>query len=305
LISPLYFIVGPTCIGKSAFAIKLAKKLNAQIINADSMQVYKDLTILTARPNTKETNKVKHHLFGYVKSTERYNVAKWCEEASKKINNLSKSKIPCVFVGGTGMYIDKLINGLVDIPHIPEIYKKKSENFLLKEGIENFYNIIKNFDNKALEKVNKNDVNRLKRIWEVFMYTNIPMSEWIKNRKKKFLNDPEYLLYLFLPDRKINYERVNNRFVEMINNGAVDEVKKILKLKLNRSLPIMRAHGVPEIELYLEKKIDLQECIRRGQQVTRNYVKRQHTWWSSTSLRIHQQIINFPDEICLKSINIS
>ena len=302
---PIYFIVGPTAIGKSSLAIKVAKKFNGQIINVDSIQVYENLNILTSRPNEKEIIEVKHHLYGHIKGSERYNVARWCEEASVIIKNCSKKNIPAVVVGGTGLYVDKLINGLVDIPSIPENYKKQSEELLLNKGIKKFYNIVSEFDSEALKKINPNDLNRLKRIWEVFMYTKIPMSNWIKNKTKKFLDNPKYLFYLFLPDREKNYERVNKRFVKMIDNGAVQEVKYLLKLNFNKSLPVMRAHGVPEISLYLDKKIDLKECINKGQQVTRNYVKRQHTWWSSTNLRIHQQIKRFPDEIDLNSMNFN
>ena len=302
---PIYFIVGPTAIGKSSLAIKVAKKFNGQIINVDSIQVYENLNILTSRPNEKEIIEVKHHLYGHIKGSERYNVARWCEEASVIIKNCSKKNIPTVVVGGTGLYVDKLINGLVDIPSIPENYKKQSEELLLNKGIKKFYNIVSEFDSEALKKINPNDLNRLKRIWEVFMYTKIPMSNWIKNKTKKFLDNPKYLLYLFLPDREKNYERVNKRFVKMIDHGAVEEVKQLLKLNFNKSLPVMRAHGVPEISLYLDKKIVLKDSINKGQQVTRNYVKRQHTWWSSTNLRIHQQIKHFPDEIDINSMNFN
>lgn len=305
MILPIYFIVGPTAIGKSSLAIKVAKKFNGQIINVDSIQVYENLNILTSRPNEKEIIEVKHHLYGHIKGSERYNVARWCEEASVIIKNCSKKNIPTVVVGGTGLYVDKLINGLVDIPSIPENYKKQSEELLLNKGINKFYNIVSEFDSEALKKINPNDLNRLKRIWEVFMYTKIPMSNWIKNKTKKFLDNPKYLLYLFLPDREKNYERVNKRFVKMIDNGAVEEVKQLLKLNFNKSLPVMRAHGVPEISLYLDKKIVLKECINKGQQVTRNYVKRQHTWWNTTNLRIHQQIKHFPDEIDINSMNFN
>ena len=305
MILPIYFIVGPTAIGKSSLAIKVAKKFNGQIINVDSIQVYENLNILTSRPNEKEIIEVKHHLYGHIKGSERYNVARWCEEASVIIKNCLKKNIPTLVVGGTGLYVDKLINGLVDIPSIPENYKKQSEELLLNKGINIFYNIVSEFDSEALKKINPNDLNRLKRIWEVFMYTKIPMSNWIKNKTKKFLDNPKYLLYLFLPDREKNYERVNKRFVKMIDNGAVEEVKQLLKLNFNKSLPVMRAHGVPEISLYLDNKIILKECINKGQQVTRNYVKRQHTWWNATNLRIHQQIKHFPDEIDINSMNFN
>ena len=175
--------------------------------------------------------------------------------------------------------------------------------FWKKKGINNFFNLVSEIDREALEKIDANDVNRLKRVWEVFKYTNITISDWKKNNTKKFLSDPDYFLYLFLPDRKKNYERVNKRFLNMINKGAINEVKELLSLKLDESLPIMRAHGVPEINLYLKNKINLDECIEKSQQITRNYVKRQHTWWNSTSLRIHQKLAEFPDQIGIKLMN--
>ena len=119
---PIYFVVGPTAIGKSSLAIKVAKKFNGQIINVDSIQVYENLNILTSRPNEKEIIEVKHHLYGHIKGSERYNVARWCEEASAIIKNCSKKNIPTVVVGGSGLYVDKLINGLFYIPYIPENY---------------------------------------------------------------------------------------------------------------------------------------------------------------------------------------
>ena len=304
MIPPIYFVVGPTSIGKSSLAIKLAKKLNGQIINADSMQVYKNLKVLTARPNIDEMKEIKHHLYGHVNATERYNVSRWCEEATLIIKNNFKKKITSILVGGTGMYIDKIINGLIDIPTIPESFKKESEKLLLKEGKENFFKIVKSFDNESVKKINPNDINRLRRVWEVFIYTEIPMSDWKKNNQKNFLNNMHYFLYLFLPDRKKNYQRVNDRFNKMIENGVIKEVKELLKLKLNKSLPVMRAHGVPEIESYLTKKINLEECIEKAKQVTRNYVKRQHTWWGSNIVKNHQKFTEFPDEIDLKSMNL-
>ena len=300
----IYFVVGPTAIGKSTLAIKLAREFNGHIINADSMQVYKNLNVLTARPSIEETKEIKHHLYGHVNGKERYNVGRWCEESSLIIKKNFKNKITSIVVGGTGMYIDKLINGLVDIPSIPEDYKKKSEQLLLKEGKKNFLKIVNDFDIESVKKINPNDINRLRRIWEVFKFTNIPMSSWIKNNERNFLSNMEYFFYLFLPNRKKNYERVNYRFNKMIENGAIKEVQALLKLKLKNSLPVMRAHGVPEINSYLQNKITLEECIKKSQQVTRNYVKRQHTWWSSNIIKNSQKFNEFPDEIDLKSINL-
>ncbi len=303
--SLIHFISGPTGIGKSDLAIKLAKKINGKIINADSMQVYENLNILTARPSEKDLKEVEHKLYGHIKGSERYNVANWCKEASSFINQFSKKNIPVIFVGGTGMYIEKLINGIVDIPSIPEEYKLKSEKKLAKVGIKDFYKLVYDLDKEATKKINPNDINRLKRIWEVFSYTKIQFSEWTRNKSKYFITSSDYLLYLFLPDRKKNYERVEKRFINMIKRGAIPEVEKLLELNLDNSLPIMRAHGVPEISLFLQKKINLDECIAKAQQVTRNYVKRQHTWWNSSNLRIQQKITEFPDQYDPNSLNFN
>ena len=139
----LYFIVGPTAIGKSSLAIRLAERINGEIINADSMQVYSNLKVLTARPSSEDQERVSHQLYGYVDGSIRYSVAKWCNDVLKVIQKNIINNTPSVVVGGTGMYIDKLLNGLIDIPAIPELIKKKSENLLKKSGLANFLKIVK------------------------------------------------------------------------------------------------------------------------------------------------------------------
>ena len=300
--NPLIFIVGPTAIGKSTLALKIAKKIDGEIINADSMQVYKDLNILTARPTKEDNELITHYLYGYVESSFRYNVSKWCNdiiEVIKKNNNKKKSSI---IVGGTVMYIDKLINGLVETPAISNEIKKKSENLILDVGVKNFYNLIQDFDKESLIKVSQNDSSRLRRIWEVYMETNKPLSLWLKEKNKIFLSNQKYYLNLFIPDRQEIYKKVNDRFKVMIKSGAIEEVKKLKEKELDESLPITRAHGVPEILKYLSGSINLEECIDMGQQVTRNYVKRQLTWWRSSKLEISNTFHEFPANIDLNSI---
>ena len=305
MIPSVYIIAGPTAIGKSEFALNLAKKLNGNIINADSMQVYKQLKILTARPKNEETKKIDHHLYGYIDAFNRFNVERWCNDAKEKINHCHKNNITPILVGGTGMYIDKLINGIIDIPSIPESLKLESEILIEKKGLKNFYNLIEEFDPIALKKINTNDKNRLRRIWEVYIHTGKTLSEWNNLGTKFFLKNIKYKLIIFLPDREKNYQKVNLRFVSMFKKGAIEEVKKLLKLNLNSSMPIMRAHGVPEIKKYLENKIDKDTCIHRSQQVTRNYVKRQHTWWRSSKLQIFKKFSQFPSEIDINLMNFS
>ncbi|MDC6448024.1 tRNA (adenosine(37)-N6)-dimethylallyltransferase MiaA [Alphaproteobacteria bacterium] len=304
MIKTIYVIAGPTATGKSEFSANLAKKLNGIVINSDSMQVYKDLNILSARPSKKEMKNIDHHLYGYVNGVERYNVEKWCTDASNLIKKNFTNNIVPILVGGTGLYISTLINGITDIPPVPEEIKIESDKILKKLGKDFLINQIKSIDPESLNKINLNDTVRLRRIWEVFESTGKKLSEWKLNKNKKFINKYNFKILLFLPDRKKNYEIVNSRFIKMIESGAVEEVKKLLRQDLNDSLPIMRAHGVPEIKKYLEKKISLDECIVKAQQSTRNYVKRQHTWWNSSNLQIFQKFDKFPVEIDLKSIKI-
>jgi len=304
LINTIYVITGPTATGKSDFSIDLAKKVGGVVINSDSMQVYKNLKILTARPSKFEMKNIDHYLYGYVDGKDRYNVEKWCNDAAEVIHKNFKKKLTPILVGGTGLYINTLINGLIDIPPIPEAIKIESEKILEQFGKDFLINQIKNVDPESYQEINSNDTTRLRRIWEVFESTGKKFSEWKLNKNKKFINNYNLKIFLFLPDREKNYQIVNSRFMKMINGGAIEEVKKLLELDLHDSLPVMRAHGVPEIKKYLKKEISLEECINRGQQVTRNYVKRQHTWWNSSNLQIFQKFDKFPTEIDLNSIKI-
>ncbi len=300
----IYFVLGPTASGKSKFALSLANKFNGEIINADSMQIYSELSILTARPTLNDQKKINHHLYGFVKGDVRFNVQRWCEEASKKINYLVDQNITPILVGGTGLYIDCLINGIVSIPSIPEKIKMESDKMISKIGKENFFNLVKELDSEAMINISPNDTQRIRRIWEVKFFTKKKFSDWKKNKNKNFINQQKYKILLFLPDRNKNYKRVDNRAYLMMENGAIEEVKNLLKLNYDNSLPIMKAHGVPEIQSYLNNEISIEECISKIQQVTRNYVKRQHTWWRSSNLDIFKKFDQFPDEIDLNSINL-
>ncbi len=301
----IYFITGPTGIGKSKFAINLSKKINGEILNADSMQIYKELKILSARPTSVDIKKVNHHLYGYVSGNQRFNVQKWCTHSVEKINMLINKNITPIFVGGTGLYIDTLINGMRSMPSIPEAIKDEAKDLYDKLGSVNFFERVKKLDPEAVKNISKNDSQRLKRIWEIYQYTNKQYSTWKKSNNKKFLNSVDCKIILFLPERSKNYIRVNERVIKMLNNGAIDEIKNLLSLNYKKNLPIMRAHGVPEITSFLEDSISLEECIKKIQLVTRHYVKRQNTWWKSSKLDIFKKFNEFPDEFDLKSTNFA
>ena len=245
-----------------------------------------------------------HHLFGFVDGNERYNVERWSNDATQVIKKTTANNLTPILVGGTGLYINTLINGLIDLPSIPESFKIESEKILQKFGKGFLINQIQNIDPDSLNDINLNDTVRLRRIWEVFETTGKKFSEWKRNKNKKFITNYKFKILLFLPDREKNYQNVNSRFIKMMKGGAVEEVKKLLELDLHESLPVMRAHGVPEIKKYLANESSLDECISKGQQVTRNYVKRQHTWWNSSNLEIFQKFDKFPSEIDLNSIKI-
>jgi len=300
----IFFITGPTGIGKSDLAIKLSKKINGEIINADSMQIYKELKVITARPTNIDIKLIKHHLYGYVSGSERYNVEKWCNDAKNIIESLFKRNVTPIFVGGTGLYIDTLINGITSIPSVPESLKKESNNLFDKIGLDNFFELIKEIDINAVNNISKNDTQRLKRIWEVYKFTGKKFSLWKDNKNKKFLDNIDYKIILFLPDRTKNYNRVNKRVESMIDNGAVHEIENLLKYNYSSKLPIMRAHGVPEISSYLQKNVTLDECINNIQLVTRHYVKRQNTWWKSSNLQFYKKFNEFADEIDINSNNL-
>ena len=300
----LYFITGPTCIGKSSLAIRLAKKINGVIINSDSMQVYSNLNILTARPSKKDLLEIKHELYGYVDAAVRYNVSNWCNDVLKIIKNNEENNLPSIIVGGSGMYIDSLLNGLIPIPPIPEKYKNDSLSLLNEVGTKKFIEIINKFDSESLSKISMQDSSRMRRIWEVYQSTGKKYSYWINKNNKIFLKNFSSKIFLFIPPRDDIYKKINLRFNTMINEGAIEEVKKLISLNLDVSLPIMKAHGVPEITNYLCGKIDLEECIKKSQQVTRNYAKRQLTWWRSSRLSINKVFDQFPNEIDEKLIKI-
>ena len=300
----LYFIAGPTCIGKSSLAIRLAKKINGVIINADSMQVYSNLNILTARPSNKDLSETKHELYGYVDAAVRYNVSNWCNDVLKIIKNNEENNLPSIIVGGSGMYIDSLLNGLISIPPIPEKYKNDSLSLLNEVGTKKFTEIINKFDSESLSKISLQDSSRMRRIWEVYQSTGKKYSYWINKNNKIFLKNFSNKIFLFIPPRDDIYKKINLRFNTMINEGAIEEVKKLISLNLDVSLPIMKAHGVPEITNYLCGKIDLEECIKKSQQVTRNYAKRQLTWWRSSRISINKVFDQFQNEIDEKLIKI-
>ena len=275
--SKIILIYGPTASGKSDFAIKLAKKINGEIINADSMQVYKELKILTARPLKNDLKKIKHHLYGFQNSKMDFSTGDWLKIAIKKINEIkNKKKIP-ILVGGTGLYFKALTEGLVEITTIPDKFRNKIRLLQKSIGQEKFYKKLLKLDPTIINHIKSTDVQRSIRAYEVELFTKKSITEWYKSTKSKFKKKEFLKLYIDYPRPKL-IEKINLRVRQMLDMGAVLEVKNFLKLKTSKNKSVSKAIGVVEIKDLIKKKIDEDEVIEKISIKTRQYAKRQATW---------------------------
>ena len=275
--SKIILISGPTASGKSNFAVKIAKKIKGEIINADSMQVYKKLKILTARPNKIEQKNIKHHLYGFVDLNEKFSTGQWLELVIKKIKNIQKKKKIPILVGGTGLYFQSLINGLVKIPEIPLKFRNKVRLMSKREGQKKFYKKLLKLDPKVKDKFDPNDTQRSIRAYEIKSYTNISMYDWLSKTKSEF-KDSDFLKLQIETKREKLIERINLRTHVMINSGAIKEVKKFLELKIRKDQSANKVIGIVELTQYLNDKITLDEAKELISIKTRQYAKRQATW---------------------------
>ena len=275
--SKIVLISGPTASGKSNFAVKIAKKIQGEIINADSMQVYKNLKILTARPNKIEQKDIKHHLYGVVDLNEKFSTGQWLELVIKKIKNIKKKKKIPILVGGTGLYFQSLINGLVKIPEIPLNFRNKVRLMSKREGQKKFYKKLLKLDPKVKYRFDPNDTQRSIRAYEIKSYTDISMYDWLARTESEFKNSDFLKLYIETKREKL-IERINLRTLNMINGGAINEVKKFLKLKIRKDQSVNKVIGIAELTQYLNHEVTLEEAKELISIKTRQYAKRQATW---------------------------
>ena len=274
--SKIILIYGPTASGKSKSALKLAEKINGEIINADSMQVYKEFKILTARPNSNETKKVKHYLYGFLGIGKKFSTGQWLKLAIKHIKEVQKkNKIP-ILVGGTGLYFKALADGFVKIPKISIKKRKKIINLQKKIGQINFYKKLIKIDPKIQEYINFNDTQRSVRAYEVKLYTKKSLIDWYKNTRSFFVEDNFIKLYLDCP-RHILLDRIINRTKKMLPD-AIKEVKKIKNYKVPKNNSSNKIIGINEIKMYLDNKLNKDQTIELMVIKTRQYAKRQATW---------------------------
>jgi tRNA dimethylallyltransferase len=269
-------IAGATASGKSALAIELAERTGGAVVNADSAQIYRDLPVLSAAPTTEEKGSAEHRLFGIRDGADPCSAADWASMARTEIADVhGQGQLP-ILVGGTGLYIRTLLDGIAPVPPVdPDI----RQQVRIAEVEENRARL-EELDPKAAARIKPSDTTRVARALEVVLSTGRALSEWQEHRQGGIGNEISLKPLILLPPRSWLYERCDRRFEAMVEGGAVQEVGALLARKLDASLPVMRVIGVREIAAFLAGEIGRDEMIERGQQATRNYAKRQYTWFA-------------------------
>jgi tRNA dimethylallyltransferase len=276
LTRPAILIHGPTASGKTELAIRLAVKLGGEVINADAMQVYRDLNVLTARPNAEELARAPHHLFGHVDATERHSAGRWLKEAGARIADLRQREQVPILVGGTGLYLQALIEGLSDIPEIDEAPRVEARRLVAKDG-EAAYARLREVDPEAADRIDPADRQRIARALEVWFATGRAISSY-RGQAAPVLAAGEWLGVALTPARDGLYERINARVDTMMKAGALEEARALCARGLDPELPAMRAHGMPGFGEYFVGRLSLAEAVERCKRDTRRYAKRQLTW---------------------------
>ena len=275
--SKIILISGPTASGKSKIALKIAKKLNGEIINADSMQVYKELKVLTARPSKIDLEKIEHHLYGFRTVKKDFSSGEWLKLAKKNIKKIrDKNKIP-ILVGGTGLYFKALTDGLVKIPNIPIPFRNKIRRMQNSLGQKNFYSKLLKNDSSVKNRIDPTDVQRSIRAYEVISFTKKSIFEWYKKTKPSFRNDQFIKIYIDYPRDEL-ISKISKRVDQMMKNGAIQEVKEFLKLNLKSDNNIFKVIGIREIKEFIDKKTSMSDLKQNIVIKTRQYAKRQRTW---------------------------
>lgn len=272
-------LAGPTASGKSALALALAEKLGGTIINADSMQVYRDLRIITARPSPADEVRAPHLLYGHVDAAENYSVGRWCVDAQAAIAKTRQAGRVPILVGGTGLYFKALTQGLAAVPPIPADIRVSVRGRLTAEGVAPLYAELQERDPATAQRLMPGDRSRITRALEVVLATGRSLSDWHREGMPPSV-DASGAMKLFLDvERAELYRRIDARFEAMIVGGALDEVRVLAQRGLDAALPAMKAHGVPWLIRHLKGEITLDEAAEGGKRDTRRYTKRQATWF--------------------------
>ena len=273
----IILLAGPTASGKSKLAIHLAKKMNGEIINADSMQIYKEFFILSSRPRRSETKKIKHHMYGIVSVKKYFSAGDWLKEVKKKVNLcLKKKKIP-IIVGGTGLYFNTITKGISKIPDIDTKTRNNVRALFKTLGSKKFYEKLLELDPKVKDRIYPKDSQRMQRAYEVKLKTKKSLFDWFAKTKSDFLDFDLRKVFIDIP-RKDLLVKISNRTELMFKENCLGEVKKFNTLRLNKSLSANKLIGVQEINRFIKEKISLDECKDLINIKTRQYAKRQNTW---------------------------
>jgi len=242
------------------------------------MQVYREIPILSAQPGNAEKTAMLHKLYGFISAVEEFSAGRWLELVKAEIDRALQEKIMPIIVGGTGMYIKSLLEGIAEIPDISAEIRNKVRNQFEEIGKEKFHEYLRKIDAAVAEKIRASDKQRMIRAAEVFLSTEKSILYWQKNTKPHYPKE-YFAVSLIMPDRAELYRRSDSRFLQMLENGALDEVKKLREMKLPENSMALKALGVKELSDHLDGKISWEEAIKNAQQSTRNYAKRQYTWF--------------------------
>jgi tRNA dimethylallyltransferase len=272
-------ITGPTASGKSALAVELAKRHDGVVVNADSMQVYDTLRVLTARPSEEEMQGVPHHLYGHVPAGAAYSTGGWLRDVSALLPTLRAAGRLPVFVGGTGLYFKALTGGLSDMPEIPEALRKALRSRLLEEGPDGLYAELAVADPAMAASLNRQDGQRIVRALEVMKATGRSIADFQGRSGAEVIDATQARKIVVLPDRAVLHQRINGRFEKMLQQGAEDEVRALLALDLPAEAPVMKAIGVSQITAMVRGEMTREEVLEKGAAATRQYAKRQMTWF--------------------------
>lgn len=271
-------IAGPTASGKTALAVRLAKRLGGVVVNADSMQVYRDLSILTARPTAAEQDDVPHHLFGEIDAAENFSVGRWLAAVAPLLTRFEAEGRSVVLCGGTGLYFTAATRGLSDIPAVPEATRAQVRAELKGLAPHEIYATLRAVDPATAARLKPSDPQRLTRALEVFRATGRPLAAFQDARQPPLLAPGTWRGVFLAVERDALYARINRRFEAMMAAGALDEAAALGARGLDPALPAMRAHGAPGLLAHLRGEMSLEEAVAKGQADTRHYAKRQYTW---------------------------
>jgi tRNA dimethylallyltransferase len=273
---PVALIAGPTASGKSALALRLAEQNHGVIVNADSTQIYRDLPILSAAPGPDETARAEHRLYGALDGSQPCSAADWAAMAKRELSDVHKSGRLPILVGGTGLYLRTLLEGIAPIPAIDPDVRRSIRAASVAENRAR----LQELDPEAAERLKPADTTRVARALEVVLSTGRTLSEWQEQREGGIAGDIELRPVILLPPREWLYRRCDDRFALMVEQGAADEVRSLVARGLDPELPVMRAIGVREIAAWLSGDVSKDDAIAAGQQATRHYAKRQYTWFA-------------------------